>query len=332
MNVMALFTLLSIFFLSLFVFLIPNVIWAVAWLVAKCVGCNIAYTPAAWCGAVLVLILWGSLVYGYYVGRYKLKINNIEYANNSLPQAFDGYRIVHISDLHLDSFKDNLAPVERVVDSINAQNPDLVCFTGDIVNLNPDAIKKFMPVLARIKAKDGVVSVLGNHDFFIYSREFVTDEQRDSATAEIVEMQRAIGWKVLRNENTVISRGSDSITIIGVDNINMGNQGFRTVQRGDLKKAMEGASGYAVLLTHDPTHWRFQVLPDTDIQLTLSGHTHAAQLTVCGWTPASLMFKDAMGARRCGNQMLYVNAGIGCTIPMRVGASQEITVISLSVK
>lgn len=332
------FGLLTILVLSAYIFLIPTAVWFVVWLIAKRKGRRTPFKPYALCGAVMIAISWMMCAYGYFEGRFKLDVNRMEYTNASLPPAFDGYRIVHISDLHLDSFGSHTEAVERVVDSINALGPDLVCFTGDIVNESPDALKPYLPIIAKIHAPDGVLSVLGNHGFFIYSREYETDQQRDSATAEVVKLEESIGWRVLRNAHTVIHRGNDSITVIGVDNTNMDKsqgvkllprRGFKTIQKGDLKRAMKGAGGFMILLSHDPTHWRNQVITETDIPLTLSGHTHSAQMRICGWTPAYLMFTDACGLSVEGGQTLYVSSGIGCTLPSRIGANQEITLFTL---
>jgi len=323
------FAIISVAVVSALVFLIPSVVWLVMWISFKCCGLNISYAPFGWCAFALVAVLWVMLLYGYFEGRFKLDINRVEYVNASLPLAFEGYKIVQISDLHLDSFGKHKDALERVVDSINSLNPDLVCFTGDFVNLNPDAAKPYLSILRGIKAKDGILSVLGNHDFFIYSRQFLTDEERSIATDKVVEIERSLGWCVLRNDNKVLRRGEDSLTVIGVDNINMGNQGFKTIQRGDLDKAMAGTNGFRILLSHDPTHWRGQVIEKTDIPLTLSGHTHAAQMRLFGWTPASFMFPDAQGFSRVGDRTLYVNIGIGCTLPYRAFANPEITELVL---
>jgi len=288
-----------------------------------------SFKPFCLCGVAFVVIFWCFVAYGYYIGRFKLTINRIEYSNHQVPKLFDGYKIVQISDLHLDSFGSETEPLERLVDSINAQSADLVCITGDIVNRYADEAKPYVSILRRIKAKDGVVSILGNHDFGIYYREFTTDAQRDSSTAELVRIEESMGWRVLRDENIVIRRGSDSITIVGVDNIKMGGFGFKTISKGNLKKALEGASGFQILLTHDPTHWRNQVISETDIPLTLSGHTHAAQMILFGFTPAVFLFPDAKGLFVENNQTLYINQGIGCTLPFRIGADEEITVITL---
>ncbi len=136
-------------------------------------------------------------------------------------------------------------------------------------------------------------------------------------------------WNLLRNSSFKIETGDAAITILGVDNRNCSGQGFQTIDCGDLAKAMDGTDGFRILLSHDPSHWEAEVIPETDIQLTLSGHTHAAQLSVFGWNASSLMFRQSYGRYDIGNQTIYVNPGLGCTAPFRIGARPEITVITL---
>ena len=139
-------------------------------------------------------------------------------------------------------------------------------------------------------------------------------------------------WRLLRNENTVVERVGERLTLVGVDNTVGEGQGFSTIDRGDLPKAMAGTDGFRILLTHDPSHWHSEVLPDTDIPLTLSGHTHSAQVRLFGWTPASWMFKEAWGRYDEDGQTLIVNAGLGCTLPVRVNCPAEITIVTLRKK
>lgn len=297
--------------------------------VGKLTGHSFRYMP--WGVASLVfLVLYGLIIsYGYFIGRFKLDVNPVEYCNSQLPPAFDGYRIVHISDLHLNTFDDNPKALSRFVDSINAQAPDLICFTGDLVTLGVKEGEPYVNTLKRLKAKDGVLSVLGNHDFLIYSREYSDEAKRARGIAELVEFQRSLGWKLLRNENIVIPRGGDSITFIGVDNHSCKDEGFHSVKMGDLPAAMRGTNGFRILLSHDPTHWRAEVVPQTDIPLTLSGHTHAGQMRMFGKSAASFSFDETDGMYREGNQSLYINIGLGCTLPLRIGANAEITIITL---
>lgn len=307
---------------------VPHILWAVSALAARLFGRHVRYAPFGWVACALAVISLLTILYGVYVGRWKLETTYVEYSHKDVPESFEGYRIVHISDFHLSTFADNPAQLARFVDQVNAARPDLVCFTGDLVSLGMEEALPFAADLQRIAALDGVASVLGNHDFMIYS--FRDEKRREAAVQEIVAFERdTLGWNLLRNENMRIRRGEEYITIIGVDNTTSDKQGFKTIARGDLPKASEGTDGFRVLLSHDPGHWMGETVPLTDIQLTLSGHTHAAQIRIFGWTPARWMFDQSDGRYDEGDQTLYVNVGLGGTAPIRLGANPEITVITL---
>ncbi|MCR4965406.1 MAG: metallophosphoesterase [Bacteroidales bacterium] len=316
--------------LGLILAAIPHIVWLIAWLIGKCFHYSLPYAPFGWTALALALLFWLVMILGRYVGRWRLETNQIEYVNSEIPEAFDGYKIVHISDLHLSTFDDNKKQLQRFVDSINVLEPDLICFTGDLVTIGTSEAIPYTSVLKQLKAKDGIVSILGNHDFLIYNHTLAGDSARTKEVEDLSRYQREqLGWRLLRNESTVIERDSDKITILGVDNINGKGQGFSTVNYGDLPKAMEGTDGFRILLTHDPSHWRAEVLPNTNIPLTLCGHTHSAQIRLFGWNPASWMFKESWGRYDQGQQTIYVNAGLGCTLPVRVNCPAEITVVRL---
>jgi predicted MPP superfamily phosphohydrolase len=278
------------------------------------------------------------MAYGYFVGRWKVESTYVEFAHKDIPKAFDGFRIVHISDLHLSTFDDDRERFMTFIDEINRHNPDLICFTGDMVTIGRSEAEPYTDMLKQLKAKHGVLSVLGNHDFMIYG--FDKNKDSEAAVLELAAYQEEVlGWNLLRNESAVITAEDGStITFIGVDNSNFSNQGFKTINRGDLAKAMEGTEGFRILLSHDPSHWSAEVLPDTDIPLTLSGHTHNAQVKILGWTPASVSFKETAGRYEHKDsdngevQTLYINIGLGCTAPFRIGANPEITLITLRSK
>lgn len=285
-------------------------------------------------------VVWFVLLYGYFVGRFQLQVVRTAYHNETLPASFDGYKIVQISDLHLYTFNDRPSALQRVVDSVNAQQPDLICFTGDLVSMGVAEATPYASILRRLQAKDGVVSVLGNHDFMIYNH-LSPAEQSAELERLVAFEQTELGWTVLRNAHRVIVRGGDTLTVVGVDNSSCGSEGFRTVYHGDLAQAMAGVSGFSVLLSHDPTHWSAEVLPRTDIPLTLSGHTHSGQIRLFGIPLSSVSFRDNAGwytERKMLTaetdaqplvQSLYVNSGIGCTLPIRLNCPSEITVITL---
>lgn len=327
------FTIIVTLILSLLLALLPNILWLLLYLIGKATGFNIGYPPFGWSALALVILCWGLSAYGYFIGRWKLDINHVEYTHSDIPESFDGYRIVHISDLHLSTFDDNKGQLERIVDEINNLEPDLICFTGDMVGISPSEASPYLDCLKGIRSCDGVASVLGNHDFMLYSHGERSAREQHSAIDSLVNIQeKELGWRLLRNSNMKIERGSDAIHILGVDNTSWKGQGFQTVSKGDLKTAMTGSGGFRILLSHDPTHWTGEVVPDTDIQLTLSGHTHAAQICIFGWTPASWMFDQTKGRYDIDGQTLYINIGLGCTAPIRIGADPEITLITLRSK
>lgn len=312
-----------------FAWLVPNVLWLLSWLIGKLFTYRVPYAPFGWTALSILLLIWGCLFYGHYLGRFSIEVNQVEYASHDVPKAFDGYKVIHISDLHVDSFE-NTADLQKFIDKVNAQNADIILFTGDMTTGSMEGIKLHEKALKSLKAKEGVLSVLGNHDFFIYDQEYRNDKERCAAADRLTQYEREVlGWRVLRNESFQIRKENDSIAVAGVDNIN-GGQGFRTIQKGDLGKAMTGLEGiFTLLMTHDPSHWQAEVLPKSHAQIILSGHTHAAQVRLFGWSFAKLSFNECDGRYDQDGRMLYVNAGTGCTAPFRIGCPSEITVITL---
>ena len=322
-------------FISVFLFLCVAVVWFVCWGVARVCHYAMPFAPFAYTGLAIVVLFLVVMLYGYYFGRYQLRVQQTTYTSDKVPAAFDGYKVVHISDLHLSSLADSPAFLQRVIDSINAQQPDLICFTGDFVGFGVEEAKPFTEMLLQLHAKDDITSVLGNHDFALYHHR-LSDAQKEEKVEQLATYQRdTLGWKLLRNQSFIVARDSDILQIIGVDNASCQGQGFQTVYRADLPKAMLlpdsllASSPFKILLSHDPSHWRAEVVPNTDIPLTLSGHTHAGQMRILGYPLSSLMFTDSEGWYEEGGQSLYINTGIGCTLPVRVGVPAEITVITL---
>ena len=324
-----------IIFISFVLFLCVAVVWLVCWVVARIVSRRMPFAPFAYSGVVMVLLFWATMWYGYRVGRFQLRVQQTTYTSDKVPNAFDGYKIVHISDLHLSSMADSPEFLLRVIDSINAQQPDVICFTGDFVGFGVEEARPFTNMLRQLQARDAVISVLGNHDFALYHHG-LSDTQKEEKVEHLAAYQRdTLGWKLLRNQSFVLTRDTSILQIIGVDNASCQGQGFRTIYRADLPKAMLlpdslfASSPFKILLSHDPSHWRAEVVPNTDIPLTLSGHTHAGQMRVFGYPLSSLMFTDSEGWYEEDGQSLYINTGIGCTLPVRVGVPAEITVITL---
>lgn len=321
-------TIIAALMAGLLLCLLPNLVWFFWWAGAEVMGAHTPhYAPFGWTALGLVLCAWLLMAYGYFVGRFRMEVKPTAYTNTALSEAFDGYKIVHISDLHLSTFDDRPEALQRVVDSINAQQPDLICFTGDLVSLGLAEATPYTDILRGLRATDGVVSVLGNHDMMIYAP--LTEPQRLAEVEALAAYEREqLGWRLLRNEHISISRNEQTISIIGVDNCACEGEGFRTIYAGDLGKARQGAEVFSVLLSHDPSHWRAEVL-DTDIPLTLSGHTHSGQARIFGVPLSNLMFRESAGWYMENGHSLYVNSGIGCTLPMRLNCPSEITVITL---
>ena len=324
-----------IIFMSCLLFLCATVVWFVCWGVARLYHHAMPFAPFAYVGLGIVMLFLVIMLYGYCFGRFQLRVQQTTYTSDKVPAAFDGCKIVHISDLHLSSMADSPEFLQRVIDSINAQQPDLICFTGDFVGFGVEEAMPFTNILRQLQATDGVTSVLGNHDFALYHHG-LSSKQKEEKVEQLATYQRdTLGWKLLRNQSVVITRDSDALQIIGVDNASCQGQGFQTVYRADLPKAMLlpdsllASSPFKILLSHDPSHWRAEVVPNTDIPLTLSGHTHAGQMRILGYPLSSLMFTESEGWYEKDGQSLYINTGIGCTLPVRVGVPAEITVITL---
>lgn len=280
--------------------------------------------------AILTLIVELCIFYGVFIGRYKFEVKEFTYESAQLPKAFDNYRIAQISDIHIDSWKNNKGVLERFVKLVNDQKADMIVFTGDLVSGRTNELDGFDDILAKLQAKDGVFSILGNHDYGDYYRSWSSPEETEMSFQDLLNRQAKMGWILLNNEHQFIYKDKDSIALIGVENI--GEPPFSTY--GDLPKAIQGTEeSFQLLLSHNPSHWRREVLPKTDINLMLSGHTHAMQLELFNRSPAAWAYEEWQGGYTYGDQTLYVNIGAGeVGIPLRFGAWPEITVITLKHK
>lgn len=277
--------------------------------------------------ALTVSILWLSIaLYGIIVGWKKVTIDEITLSSSKIPQAFDGYRIVQLSDFHIGTYIEAPGAVARIVDEVNSLKPDLIVFTGDLVNSSSDEIQPFVPELSRLKAKDGILSVLGNHDYCLY-REYKSPDSPAKELAKVIACEEKMGWRLLRNDHLRLTKGNDSIAIVGVDNA--GSRMFP--DKSDLPKAILGLkpSEFKILLSHDPSHWRREVLPTTDIDLMLAGHTHAMQFKIGNWSPSKYTYPEWGGMYAEGSQKLYVSTGIGENVAFRFGAYPQIVLITL---
>lgn len=288
-----------------------------------------ANTPVSFAAGFAVFCM---MVCGLSFGPTLLKVQQSSFQSEMLPKEFEGYKIVQISDLHLTSMKTHPQFVKELVKTINAQQPDIICFTGDLVSTDVAELYPFVDDLSRLKAKDGVFSILGNHDYMTYAK-YMTPLEKSQKFHELLALQEKMGWKLLLNEHSVIHRGQDSIAILGVEND--GKPPFP--ERGDLNKAQEGLNLnvplFKLLLSHDPSHWKRKVLPTTDIQLTLSGHTHGMQFMIGNWSPAQYLYPEWKGMYQEKSRGLHVSLGVGgALIPFRFGAWPEINVITLHCK
>ena len=277
-------------------------------------------------GLILAIIGFFNILYGTLVGTTRFETQETEYRSATLPQGFDGYRIVQISDIHIGSWRDNPEAIDRLTDKVNALKPDLIVFTGDLVNQQSHEIDGFQETLSKLHAPDGVFSILGNHDYGDYYR-WPSPQAKEQDLAYLKEQQKAIGWKLLNNEHAVLHHKGDSIALIGVEND--GEPPFS--QHANLSQALKGTDGmFRILLSHNPSHWRREVLPKSDIPLMLAGHTHAMQSIFLGHSLAELIYPEWGGMYYEGSRALYVNIGIGYVgLPFRLGAWPEITVLTL---
>lgn len=262
---------------------------------------------------------------------YRFKIYHIKINFEELPSSFEGLRIVHISDLHLGSFRSRYHILDRAVKIINHLEPDFIFFTGDLVNNHAWELKGWQSVLKKLNAKMGKYAVLGNHDYGDYG--MWKSEQRKLSNFESIKyFYKKIDFKLLLNEAVSIEKEGQKLAILGVEN--WGKPPFK--QYGDLKKTLSSVSNipFKILLSHDPSHWNEEVKHQANIALTLSGHTHGMQAGINikskNWSPIQYKYKQWAGLYKHFNQYLYVTRGVGWMgFPGRLGMRPEITLIEL---
>lgn len=278
-------------------------------------------------GLFLIIAIWYIVIYGSTLGFSTVAVRHVEYSSPQLPKAFDGYRIVHISDFHIGTYDDSRKHIlQKAVDSINAQKADMVVFTGDLQNREPHELYPYASLLSSIKAKDGVYSVMGNHDYADYIK--ADDIKRAANLRETQRMERSFGWHLLLNDHATITRDSSHIIIAGMEN---DGNGKHFPQKGDIKKTLNGVSehDFIIMLEHDPTSWRRKILPQSSAQLTLSGHTHATQFKLFGWSLASMIYTEWGGMYYDNERAINVSTGLGAFLPFRFGVPGEVVVITL---
>jgi hypothetical protein len=276
---------------------------------------------------------FGALLYGMFKGKYDYQVLNYEIVFDDLPDAFDGYQITQISDLHCGSF-DNHEKVKYGIDLANEQQSDVLFFTGDLVNARASETKEWRDLFNTLNAPDGVFSILGNHDYGDHGGNWDSRAQQEQNLEDLKEIERGMNWKLLLNENRFIERAGQRICVVGVEN--WGSGGF--VQYGDLEKAGEGLTkeDFKILLSHDPSHWQEKVKNnEKNYQLTLSGHTHGMQFGIeipgwIKWSPVKYRYKNWAGIYKEFGRFINVNRGFGyLAYPGRVGIWPEISVITL---
>lgn len=307
--------------------------WGILLLLSMIAGVICYYSKRRWqkwTSVIPLCLLWPVFIYGAYIGVNQFEVKHVELTFDDLPEAFDGYTIVQFSDVHTGTFtgfrRDLLV---KAVDSINAQNADLVVFTGDLQNKVPSEIEPFRELLSSIKAKDRVCSVLGNHDYDIYDDGDDLERYMNIGTRQGIDEE--LGWTLLGNNRIFVRRGNQHIVVAGMQN---DGDGERFPQKGDLSSTLYRVSrqDFVVLLEHDPSSWRRKILPHCHAQLTLSGHTHGGQISLFGWSMANLKYKENSGLYNIDNRYLYVSNGLSGVLPFRIGVPAEITVITLHKK
>ncbi len=282
--------------------------------------------------AILAVIVFFAVA----VTPYRYEVNRVTIEFENLPKAFDGYTIAQFSDSHLGTYGDDTTFVAKYTQAINDLKPDMICFTGDLVNRRTEEAKPFVPQLKRLHAPDGVLAILGNHDYDDYS-DWDTEKLKLADQQALRRLEEECGWTLVDNRHLFIRHGSDSIAIIGTGNYGGSSKNNPTYGKLESSYPNLNDSCFKILLQHNPEVWSQIVVGKTNVDLTLAGHTHAMQIMfkVFGLrlSPARLKFKHWGGLYNEGKQQLYVNIGMGMVgIPMRAGATPEITLITLKRK
>lgn len=287
----------------------------------------------SWMGIAAGTTLFGSLIYGF-TNKYNYHINRIKLAYDNLPDAFRGLKIIQISDIHSGSLQDKKA-VQAGVKKILDEKPDIILFTGDLVNDRATEMEELSDVFSQLKAPMGVYSTLGNHDYGDYVQWPIAGVSKEQNLQNLQKVHAGMGWRLLMNEHVALEKNGQQIALIGIENW---SAKARFPKHGKMKEAYAGTEKYPfkILMSHDPSHWDAEVIPQyNDVDLTLSGHTHGMQFGVelpgFKWSPVQYMYKQWAGLYETGKQKLYVNRGFGFIgYPGRVGVLPEITVIELA--
>jgi predicted MPP superfamily phosphohydrolase len=281
---------------------------------------------------VMAAIPFSAFIYGMIKSGFDYKVRKVRLVLPNLPAAFNGLKIVQLSDIHTGSFVSS-EPLEKALRMIQEQNADVIFFTGDLVNNITEEAIPYTEIFKQVKAPLGVYSTLGNHDYGDYVQ-WPSVEAKQKNFEDIKNLHAEFGWKLLMNEHIILKKGDAEIAVLGVENW---GAAMRFPKYGDLKKAHAGTENFPVklLLSHDPSHWDAQVRKQyPDIDLTFSGHTHGMQFGIeipgFRWSPSKYIYKQWADLYQEGKQFLYVNRGLGFLgYPGRVGILPEITVVEL---
>lgn len=273
-----------------------------------------------------------SLVWGLVKTAYDFKVHRVKVNSAKIPASFKGLKIVQISDIHTGSLQGN-RQLQKAVDLVNSLKPDLIVFTGDLVNNQSDEALPYIPILNQLEAPMGIYSILGNHDYGDYNS-WDSSESKQKNMEAMYDIHRQLNWKLMLNEHVALEKNNEHIALIGIENWGA-NLNFK--KYGKLEEAYKGADQYAykILLSHDPSHWSHEVKESyKDIDLTLSGHTHGFQFGVeipgFKWSPSQYIYPQWAGLYKSKEQLLYVNRGLGCIGYMgRIGIRPEVTLIEL---
>lgn len=314
-------------------FYAPKSVWLVFFgisLLFKWVRCHIVARLVKGIGTAVSLLAFGLTFYGITWGRSAYKVEHVNVQIADLPDSFSGFRIVQLSDMHLGSCSPNFRGIPKLVEKVNALRPDLIVFTGDMVNNFASEITPWIDVLRQLRAPFGKYAVTGNHDYGHYAR-WDSPEARQENMNQFYRNMKAAGFTMLDNTSAPLTIGQDTVFLCGVEN--WGLPPFP--QYGNLQEALQGTAGHTViLLSHDPSHWRQEVL-HTPVALTLSGHTHAMQagfqIGNFRWSPSQYMYPEYNGLYRQANHQLYVSRGAGFIgLAGRIGLRPEITLLELN--
>lgn len=313
--------------------LLPKIVWVLTDIVASLPRLfkrsRLRWLSAT--GLALSALMFGSMWWGALINRNRIAVSHVTVECRDWPKAFDGMTVAQISDLHVGTWGSDTTFMSRLVDRVNSLRPDMIVFTGDIVNRQSDEFTPFVETFGRLEAPEGVYVILGNHDYSTYGR-WPDETAREADHSALINLHHKTGHRLLLDENVAIGRGNDTIAVIGVENISKPPyQTFGSLTRAYPAALNDGRS--KILLSHDPNHWLDEVAdrPDADIALTLSGHTHAMQIQLGGHTPASWLYRTPWGLYTDSlGRHLYVNRGSGTVgMPMRLGATPEITLITI---